>query len=42
MYKVITDCCSKNYLDMMKHAAMSSSSWNLKYPINLELKYLKL
>ena len=27
---------------MMKHTAMSSSSWNLKYPINLEPKHLKL
>lgn len=42
MYKVITDCCSKTYLDMLHHAAMSSSSWNLKYPINLESKHLKL
>ena len=40
--EVITDCCSKTYLDMMKHTAMSSSSWNLKYPINLEPKHLKL
>ena len=42
MLEVITDCCSKTYLDMMKHAAMSSSRWNLKYPINLEPKHLKL
>jgi hypothetical protein len=42
MLEVITDCCSKTYLDMMKHAAMSSSSWNMKYPINLEPKHLKL
>ena len=42
MLEVITNCCSKNYLDMMKHAAMSSSRWNLKYPINLEPKHLKL
>ena len=27
---------------MMKHAAESSSSWNMKYPINLEPKHLKL
>ena len=27
---------------MMKHAAMSSSNWNMKYPINLEPKHLKL
>ena len=42
MLEIITDCCSKNYLDAMKHAAMSSSSWNLKYPIGLEDKHLKL
>ena len=42
MLEVITDCCSKTYLDMMKHAAMSSNSWNMKYPINLEPKHLKL
>ena len=42
MLEVITNCCSKTYLDMMKHTAMSSSSWNLKYPINLEPKHLKL
>ena len=27
---------------MMKHAAMSSTHWNMKYPINLEPKHLKL
>ena len=43
MLEVITDpCCSKTYLDMMKHTAMNSSSWCLKYPINLEPKHLKL
>ena len=42
MLEAIIDCCSKTYLDMMKHTAMSSSSWNLKYPINLEPKHLKL
>ena len=42
MLEVITGCCSKTYLDMMKHAAMSSNSWNMKYPINLEPKHLKL
>ena len=42
MLEVITDCCSKTYLDMMKHAAMSSNSLNMKYPINLEPKHLKL
>ena len=42
MLEVIIDCCSKTYLDMMKHTAMNSSSWCLKYPINLEPKHLKL
>ena len=42
MLEVLTDCCSKIYLDMMKHVAMSSSAWNLKYPIGLEPKHLKL
>ena len=42
MLEVITDCCSKYYLEMMHHAAMSSSSWNLKYPIGLDDKHLKL
>ena len=43
MLEVLTDpCCSKTYLDMMKHTAMNSSSWCLKYPINLEPKHLKL
>ena len=27
---------------MLKHTAMSSSSWNMKYPIGLEPKHLKL
>ena len=42
MLEVITDCCSKTYLDMMKHTAMNSNAWNMKYPINLEPKHLKL
>ena len=42
MLEIIENCCSKNYLDMMKHAALSASAWNLKYPINLEPKHLKL
>ena len=42
MLEVFGNCCSKTYLDMMKHAAMSSNSWNMKYPINLEPKHLKL
>ena len=42
MLEVFGNCCSKTYLDMMKHTAMSSSSWNMKYPIGLEPKHLKL
>ena len=42
MLEVIMDCCSKTYLDMMKHAALQSTSWNLKYPIGLDDKHLKL
>ena len=42
MLEVITECCSKTYLDMIKHTAMSSNSWNMKYPIGLEPKHLKL
>ena len=42
MLEVITDCCSRTYLDMMKHSATNTSSWNMKYPINLEPKHLKL
>ena len=42
MLEVFTDCCSKTYLDMMHHTAMSSSSWNLLKPIGLADKHLKL
>jgi hypothetical protein len=42
MLEVFGNCCSKTYLDMLKHTAMSSSSWNMKYPIGLEPKHLKL
>ena len=40
--EVITDCCSKTYLDMMKHTAMNSSSWNMLKPIGLDDKHLQL
>lgn len=42
--KVIENCCSTSYLDMIKFAAMNSSNWNLKYPIGMEFedKHLKL
>ena len=42
MLRVLKNCCSKNYLDMMKHAAMTSTHWNMKYPIGLDDKHLKL
>ena len=42
MLQVIENCCSISYLDMLKFAAMNSNNWNLKYPINLEPKHLKL
>ena len=42
MLTVLKNCCSKTYLDMMKHAAMTSTHWNMKYPIGLDDKHLKL
>ena len=44
MLQVIEDCCSLYYLEMMKHAVVSSSSWNMKYPQGkpFEDKHLKL
>ena len=44
MLQVIEDCCSPYYLEMMKHAVVSSSSWNMKYPQGklFEDKHLKL
>ena len=42
MLTVLIDCCSKTYLDMMYHAAMTSTHWNMKYPIGLDDKHLKL
>ena len=44
MLEVIEDCCSPYYLEMMKHAAVTSSSWNMKYPHgkSFEDKHLKL
>ena len=43
MLEVLTDpCCSKTYLDMMKHTAMNSSSWNMLKPIGLDDKHLQL
>ena len=44
MLEVIEDCCSPYYLEMMKHAAVTSYSWNMKYPQGkpFEDKHLKL
>ena len=42
MLTVLKNCCSKTYLDMMHHAAMTSNSWNMEYPIGLNDKHLKL
>lgn len=44
MLEVIEDCCSPFYLDMIKHSAISSESWNMKYPQGkpFEDKHLKL
>ena len=44
MLQVIENCCSTFYLDMLKHTATNSSSWNMKYPIGMEFedKHLKL
>ena len=44
MLEVIEDCCSPYYLEMMKQSAISSSSWNMKYPTGkpFEDKHLKL
>ena len=44
MIQVLENCCSTAYLDMLKFAAMSSSNWNLKYPIGMDFedKHLKL
>ena len=42
MLAVLKNCCSKNYLDMLHHAAMTSTHWNMKYPIGLDDKHLKL
>ena len=42
MLAVLKNCCSKTYLDMMKHAAMCSSSWNMLKPIGVDDKHLQL
>ena len=44
MLQILENCCSTDYLNMLKFAAMNSSNWNLKYPIGMafEDKHLKL
>ena len=43
--KIIDNCCSPEYLDVIKHYASTSENWNLKYPMGntpIEDKHLKL
>ena len=44
MLEIIEDCCSPYYLEMMKHSAATSESWNMRYPQgkSFEDKHLKL
>ena len=42
MLEILPNCCSKTYLDMLHHAAMCSSSWNMLKPIGLADKHLQL
>ena len=44
MLRVIENCCSPQYLEMMKGIAERSSTWNLKHPLGFpfEDKHLKL
>ena len=44
MLRMIENCCSKQYLDMMKGVAERSATWNLKHPLGFpfEDKHLKL
>jgi len=44
MLEVIDNCCSPYYLEMMKQSAISSESWNMRYPQgrSFEDKHLKL
>tara|TARA_B100001778_G_C18581508_1_gene627661 strand:+ start:78 stop:593 length:516 start_codon:yes stop_codon:yes gene_type:complete len=42
--KILDNCCSPFYLDMIKHIASNDDNWNLKYPMGkpLDEKHLKL
>ena len=44
MLEIIEDCCSPYYLEMMRQSAISSESWNMRYPQGrpFEDKHLKL
>ena len=44
MLRVIENCCSPQYLQMMKGVAETSETWNLKHPLGFpfEDKHLKL
>ena len=44
--KIIDDCCSLAYLDLLKHVASNSENWNMCYPkgdgSSIDEKHLKL
>ena len=46
MIKIIDNCCSPVYLDLLKKIASSSDNWHLRYPmgedVSIEDKHLKL
>ena len=42
--KIIDNCCSLSYLNLLKDVASSSDNWRLKYPMNVPIddRFLKL
>jgi len=44
MVKILDNCCSSYYLDMIKHISTNDDNWNMKYPQGkpFEDKHLKL
>ena len=44
MIKILDNCCSPFYLDMIKHTSINDNNWNMKYPQGLpfEDKHLKI
>ena len=44
MIKIIDNCCSPAYLDILKNVASNSDNWNLRWPANTSIddKFLKL